>query len=277
MPLFPRALLVGAAILTAGLAKPSLAEPATAACRTVSDIRLYNKDQAGAPFRSFKALSLEMRQRGEYIVFAMNGGMYHEDLSPVGLHVEEGVEQAQLNTNPGWGNFHLLPNGVFYVDDGKAGVMAAEAYRDAGIKARFATQSGPMLVIDGALHPRFLPDSDSLKTRNGVGVTKSGEVVFAVSKRPVRFHDFATLFRDPLGCPNALFLDGTISSLYAPEINRHDRLFPLGPIIAVVCCRQLSALSQRKIFCLVPQGMAIEGRLVVEQDKSGQGLGRGTR
>ncbi|AWM25400.1 lipoprotein signal peptide [Sinorhizobium fredii USDA 205] len=245
MPLFPKAILAGAAILSAGLAAP-----AVAACRNVShlgedyiacsfdpaanDIRLYSKDQAGAPFKSFKALSLELRHRDEYIVFAMNGGMYHEDLSPVGLHIEEGLEQAPLNTNPGWGNFHLLPNGVFYVGDGKAGVMAAEAYRAAGIKLRFATQSGPMLVIDGALHPRFLPDSDSLKTRNGVGVTTQGQVVFAVSKRPVRFHDFATLFRDALDCPNALFLDGTISSLYAPEINRHDRLFPLGPIIAVV-------------------------------------------
>ncbi len=245
MPLFPKAFLAGAAILAA-----SLAAPASANCRNVdhlgqvyiacsfdpasTDIRLYNKDQSGAPFKSFKALSLELRQREEYLFFAMNGGMYHEDLSPVGLHIEEGAEQAPLNINPGWGNFHLLPNGVFYVADGKAGVMAAEAYRAAGVRPRFATQSGPMLVIDGALHPRFLPDSDSLKTRNGVGVTGSGQVVFAVSKRPVRFHDFATLFRDTLGCPNALFLDGTISSLYAPEIDRHDRLFPLGPIIAVV-------------------------------------------
>ncbi|MCA1494159.1 phosphodiester glycosidase family protein [Sinorhizobium alkalisoli] len=245
MPLFPKPVLVGAALLSA-----SLAEPALAACRDVShlgeeyiacsfdpassDIRLYNKDQAGVPFKTFKALSLELRHRDEYLVFAMNGGMYHEDLSPVGLHIEEGAEQTPLNTNPGWGNFHMLPNGVFYVADGKAGVMAAEAYSAAGMTPRFATQSGPMLVIDGALHPRFLPKSDSQKTRNGVGVTSSGEVVFAVSKRPVRFHDFATLFRDELGCPNALFLDGTISSLYAPEIKRHDRLFPLGPIIAVV-------------------------------------------
>ncbi|WEX76091.1 phosphodiester glycosidase family protein [Sinorhizobium numidicum] len=245
MPLFPRSFLLGAAILSA-----ALAEPALAACRDVdhlgqdyivcsfdpaaNDIRLYNKDQAGVPFKSFKALALELRHRDEYLVFAMNGGMYHEDLSPVGLHVEEGAEQAPLNTSSGWGNFHLLPNGVFFIADGKAGVMAAEAYRAAGIKPRFATQSGPMLVIDGALHPRFLPDSDSLKTRNGVGVTTTGEVVFAVSKRSVRFHDFATLFRDRLNCPNALFLDGTISSLYAPEINRHDWLFPLGPIIAVV-------------------------------------------
>lgn len=245
MPLFPKVFLAGAAILSA-----SLSAPASASCRNVtqlgeeyiacsfdpasSDIRLYNKDQSGVPFRSFKALSLELRQRNEYLVFAMNGGMYHEDLSPVGLHIEEGAEKAPLNTNPGWGNFHMLPNGVFHVAEGKAGVMAAEAYRAAGIRPRFATQSGPMLVIDGVLHPRFLPDSDSLKTRNGVGVTGSGEVVFAVSKRPVRFHDFATLFRDTLGCPNALFLDGSISSLYAPEIDRHDRLFPLGPIIAVV-------------------------------------------
>ncbi|RDL51337.1 hypothetical protein BLJAPNOD_02470 [Ensifer sp. M14] len=244
MPLFPKPFLVGA-VLSAGLAGPALG-----ACRDVNhlgqdyiactvdpaenDIRLYNKDQAGVPFRSFRALSLELRHREEYMLFAMNGGMYHDDLSPVGLHIEEGREQAPLNTNTGWGNFHLLPNGVFYIDGGKAGVMAADAYRDARIAPRFATQSGPMLVIDGALHPRFLPDSTSLKTRNGVGVTAAGEVVFAVSKRPVRFHDFATLFRDELDCPNALFLDGTISSLYAPDINRHDRLFPMGPMIAVV-------------------------------------------
>lgn len=244
MPLFPKTFLAGA-VLSAALAGTALG-----ACRDVShlgqdyvtctfdpatsDIRLYNKDQAGVPFRSFRALSLELRQRDEYMSFAMNGGMYHADLSPVGLHIEEGREQAPLNTNSGWGNFHLLPNGVFYVGDGKAGVMAADAYRDSKIAPRFATQSGPMLVIDGKLHPRFLPDSTSLKTRNGVGVTDKGEVVFVVSKRSVRFHDFATLFRDTLYCPNALFLDGTISSVYSPEINRHDRLFPMGPIIAVV-------------------------------------------
>lgn len=245
MPLFSRAFIAGAALLSAGITAP-----ASAACRDVrhlgeayiacsfdpamSDIRVYNKDQAGVPFRSFRALSLELRRRDQYLIFAMNGGMYHADLSPVGLHVEEAKEQAPLNTNTGWGNFHMLPNGVFHIAGGKAGVIAAETYRLAGIKPQFATQSGPMLVVDGAIHPRFLPDSDSLKTRNGVGVTRNGKVVFAVSKRPVRFHDFATLFRDALDCPNALFLDGTISSLYAPEINRHDRLFPLGPIIAVV-------------------------------------------
>ncbi len=236
-----------AIVLCAGLL---FAKPALADCHDVShlkqtyticgadpardDIRLYNKDQAGKPFASFRTLSLALRRHDESLVFAMNGGMYQSDLSPVGLYVEEGVERHPLNTNSGPGNFHLLPNGVFYVAAGKAGVMATAAYKNAGIKPRFATQSGPMLVIDGALHPLFRPDSDSLKIRNGVGVTGFGAVIFAISKTPVRFYDFATLFKDRLNCPNAVFLDGTISSLYAPEIKRHDGLFPLGPIIAVV-------------------------------------------
>jgi uncharacterized protein YigE (DUF2233 family) len=102
------------------------------------------------------------------------------------------------------------------------------------LKPDFATQSGPMLVIDGKLHPRFLPDSDSLKRRNGVGVSRDGMVHFAISENTVRFYDFATLFRDALDAPNALYLDGTISSVDIPAMKRRDSLFAMGPIIAVV-------------------------------------------
>jgi uncharacterized protein YigE (DUF2233 family) len=111
--------------------------------------------------------------------------------------------------------------------------METEHYRASGMAPDFATQSGPMLVISGKLHPKFLADSDSFKRRNGVGVDAAGRVHFAISEGAVRFYDFATFFRDRLGCADALYLDGTISSLYAPEIGRYDRLFPLGPIIAV--------------------------------------------
>lgn len=163
----------------------------------------------------------------------MNGGMYQDDLSPVGLYVEAGKQLKAINTNKGWGNFHLLPNGVFYIQPGRAGIMESKAFLASGIKPFYATQSGPMLVIDGKLHPSFLADSTSFKTRNGVGVSADGKVVFAVSDGFVRFHDFATLFRDELGCANALFLDGSISSLDIPEWQRRDGLFPLGPIIAV--------------------------------------------
>ncbi|OCI95816.1 hypothetical protein A6U86_16860 [Rhizobium sp. AC27/96] len=200
---------------------------------TADDIQLYQNDRSGKPYGSFRALENDLRLDRTYVRFAMNGGMYLDDQSPVGLFVQNGRELKAINTNKGWGNFHLLPNGVFYLLPGRAGVMESRAFVASGIKPFYATQSGPMLVIDGALHPSFLADSTSLKSRNGVGVTGDGKVVFAVSDGPVRFHDFATLFRDDLDCANALFLDGSISSLDIPEWQRRDGLFPLGPIIAV--------------------------------------------
>ena len=197
------------------------------------DIQIFQSDRSGKPYGSFRALENDLRQDRIYVRFAMNGGMYLDDQSPVGLFVENGREVKAINTNKGWGNFHLLPNGVFYLGSGKAGIMESKAFATSGIKPFYATQSGPMLVIGGKLHPSFLADSPSLKTRNGVGVTADGKVIFAISDGAVRFHDFATLFRDELKCPNALFLDGSISSLDIPEWQRRDSLFPLGPIIAV--------------------------------------------
>lgn len=197
------------------------------------DIQIFQNDHKGKPYGSFRALEMDLRQDRVYVRFAMNGGMYLDDQSPVGLFIENGREVKAINTNKGWGNFHLLPNGVFYVDKGKAEIVESKVFAASGTKPFYATQSGPMLVIDGKLHPSFLADSTSLKTRNGVGVTVDGLVVFAISDGPVRFHDFATLFRDDLNCPNALFLDGSISSVDIPEWQRRDSLFPLGPIIAV--------------------------------------------
>ncbi len=92
-----------------------------------------------------------------------------------------------------------------------------------------------MLVIDGALHPKLLPDSDSFYIRNGVGVSADGQTaVFAISNDEVNFHLFARLFRDHLGLPDALYFDGNISRLYAPDLGRHDGGFPMGPIVGTV-------------------------------------------
>ncbi len=234
-------LLVGSANAEAACRQMSHAGEAYTVCSfdpAKAEIRTYNKDRNGTPYRSFKALSDDLRFDREYIVFAVNGGMYHEDLSPVGLFTEVGIEKKPISTKAGWGNFHLLPNGVFFIQPGKAGVLETNAFLKSGVKPIYATQSGPMLTIDGTLHPRFLADSDSFKIRNGAGVGRDGQVHFVLSNGPVRFYDFAVLFRDALDCPNALFLDGTISSLFAPEIARHDRIFPLGPIIAVVESRR---------------------------------------
>lgn len=203
------------------------ADPAT------DTIRLHDLDPRGQPYKTFDALKKKLWSDGIFMRIAMNGGMYQPDFSPVGLYVENGVEKQVINTNPGYGNFHLLPNGVFYLLPGRAGVMEAKAFAASGIEPVFATQSGPMLVIDGKIHPKFDPSGTSLKKRNGVGVDRTGQMVWAISEGDVRFYDFATLFRDVLGCDNALFLDGTISALYVPEWHRDDAAFPLGPILTV--------------------------------------------
>ena len=131
--------------------------------------------------------------------------------------------------------FISKPNGVFFIDNGKAGVLETKAFLKRNLKPEFASQSGPMLVINGKLHPRFLIDSTSRKRRNGVGVRDGGRtLLFVISEDFVTFHQFGSLFKDRLKTPNALFFDGTISSLYSKQLGRSDWGRAMGPIVGVV-------------------------------------------
>ncbi len=193
------------------------------------DLVLRRADAVNRPFRDLATLA-----RAEPFVFAMNAGMYHEDFTPVGLHVEDGKEQSPLNLSNAPGNFFLKPNGVFYVDrDGNAGVLESGAYAAAGIEPELATQSGPMLVIDGRIHPRFEENGTSRHIRNGVGVDGQKRTVFAISRSPVSLGSFARLFRDALDCRNALFFDGAISALHDGKKYLVGGKYPAGPMIAV--------------------------------------------
>ncbi len=197
-------------------------------------ISLHHRARDSTILASFDRLAAELETGGRRLVFAMNAGMYHSDRSPVGLLTIGKNQIAPLNRGTWVGNFYLKPNGVFYIEDGRAGVLETNAYRQSGVKPQYATQSGPMLVIDGKLHPRFLVDATSRNIRNGVGVSDDGrEVIFAISSAPVTFHEFGRLFRDHLGTPNALYLDGSISRLYAPALSRNDAGEDMGPIVAV--------------------------------------------
>jgi uncharacterized protein YigE (DUF2233 family) len=200
------------------------------------DLRLFLTDpETGRPLGSFSNVAGRLAERGLRLEFAMNGGMYHTDRRPVGLYVEAGREITPLVEGRGTGNFSLRPNGVLCIQPGRARVIETERFRRTGPDCRYATQSGPMLVIDGDLHPRFLPDSDSRYVRNGVGTSADGRRAwFAMSNTPVTFHEFGRFFRDRLGTPQALYLDGSISRLYAPGLGRRDGGFPMGPIIGVV-------------------------------------------
>ena len=197
------------------------------------DIRLYWKGANDLAYGGFSALADAVKAQGRQLRFAMNAGMFETDLSPVGLFVEDGKQKHKADLRDGASNFHLKPNGVFYFGDVAAGVMETTRFLANGPKARYATQSGPMLVIDGRIHPKILPTGTSTKIRNGVGVREGSLVVFAISEQPVTFYAFARLFRDALNCPNALFLDGSVSSLFAPNLKRNDALSPMGPIVGV--------------------------------------------
>jgi uncharacterized protein YigE (DUF2233 family) len=198
-------------------------------------IELFWRDGAKEAFGSFRRLRQHLSDQGKELSFAMNAGMYNEQLAPIGLYVERSQSLKSANQRDGPGNFHLKPNGIFYMAGGKAGVAETGAFTKSGIKPRIASQSGPMLVIDGKLHPRFLKASTSRKRRNGVGVKDGGNtVIFVISEDFVTFHQFGSLFRDHLKTPNALFFDGTISSLYAPDLSRVDWGRPMGPIVGVV-------------------------------------------
>jgi len=203
-----------------------------------SDIRLFLEDKDGETWGSFSRLASALAKRGKTLVFAMNAGMYHRDYRPVGLYIESGDRKKKINLRRGPGNFHLLPNGVFFVGQRGAGVLDTRRFLRYRGKISYATQSGPMLVIRGRIHPKFRRNSESLKVRNGVGSCAGGIVIFAISNQPVTFHAFASLFRDRLKCANALFLDGSLSSMYAPSINRSDGWRPIGPIVGVIEKRQ---------------------------------------
>jgi uncharacterized protein YigE (DUF2233 family) len=202
-------------------------------------LELYLNDASGRPYGHFSAIDAMLAAQGQRLAFGMNAGMYHTDRRPVGLYIEDGQMQAPLQTRESYGNFGLLPNGLLCLTDDGAQVMETLRYAREQPRCRAATQSGPMLVIDGELHPRFLPDSTSRYIRNGVGTTSRGDrAVFVMSRNPVTFHQFGSFFRDALGLPQALYFDGNISRLHAPQLNRSDSGFRMGPVIGLPVPRQ---------------------------------------
>ena len=196
-------------------------------------LQLFLNDDSGQPFKRLDRLSSALETKGKKLVFAMNAGMFDRNFAPVGLMVVGGKQSSPLNTSVGEGNFFLKPNGVFLISNSGARVVETSEYPVAGEPAIIATQSGPLLLRNGKIHSAFKPASTNRLVRNGVGVASSGIAVFVISEDPVSFHEFASLFRDKLDCPDALYLDGVISSLHSTKLRRSDSRMDLGPVLAI--------------------------------------------
>jgi uncharacterized protein YigE (DUF2233 family) len=196
------------------------------------DLKLYWKDDKGEILKSIQNLKNYVEGKNQTLIFAMNGGMFNKDFSPQGLFVQNENALSNLDTSNGNGNFYLKPNGVFYVTTNNIPfVCKTTDFKNTG-NIKYATQSGPMLVIDGQIHAAFKKSSTNLNIRNGVGILPDNKVIFAMSKKEINFYNFAKYFQS-LGCKNALYLDGFVSRTYLPEKNWMQTDGNFGVIIGV--------------------------------------------
>lgn len=196
------------------------------------DLRLFLRDGDGV-IGTFQRLVEHVAPRKVH--FAMNAGMFHPDRSPVGLYQETGKVISPLVLSEGPGNFGMLPNGVLCITDGSVRIFESRTFNLSNVVCRDATQSGPLLVLEGELHPRLIPNGTSRFVRNGVGADPDGKrATFAISQSPVNFYDFARFFRDGLGFLNALYLDGNVSKFHSSQLGRTDFGLPVGPFVAVI-------------------------------------------
>lgn len=201
-----------------------------------STVEVFWKNKKGQILRNFNRTKKMSLQNKKQLLFATNGGMYTPKRLPQGLLVIGGKELHSIDKKKkGYGNFYMQPNGIFLIDKKKqAHIISTNEYKKHKKNTLYATQSGPALVLNNKLNSHFNKGSKNKYVRSGVGVLSPSKLVFVISNKPVNFYDFATLFRNYFGCADALYLDGAISKMYLPLLNRNELGGDFGPIIGVV-------------------------------------------
>ncbi len=226
---------------------PSIASQVESACRSVIFENTPLTDCIANPERhriatalagaegNFRSLAAFAKSRDpKTIAFAVNAGMFDEAGEPIGYFVEKGERKKELDTADGEGNFYMKPNGVFYGTGDSWAIRTAEDFKaNVSERPEFGTQSGPMLVVNGKLHPEITPDGPSRTIRNAVGIDAQGRAHFVISSAPISFGKLARFYRDELKAKNALYLDGSVSQLWNPATERLDAGAAIGPILVV--------------------------------------------
>ena len=206
----------------------------------VVDFKLHNlsihlnkensSNKASQKFYTLGKLKTHLESKKQEVLMLTNAGMYTPKRNPEGLLISESKLIEPIDTTKGpknkYLNFYMMPNGVFYTQNGKAFIENTEAfnkkYKKKEIKPEFATQSGPLLLENNNHHKALNHNSRSKHIRSGVGIMQNGKVVFLISETPTNFHYFTTVFKNIFGCSNALFLDGAISKMYLKNSNSKE-------------------------------------------------------
>jgi len=188
---------------------------------TKQDINIALADEENKKLVTInRAYNYYSKTKKKDVLMICNAGMYQRDSNPVGLLISNGKKLKDVTDNSKKisDNYHMYPNGIFYIKNNKASIIETEKYitdkksNESSISQ--ATQSGPMLVINNEHHKRFNYGSKNLHIRNGVGILADERIIFIISNERVNFFDFSTVFQDVFGCKNALYLDGAISKMY---------------------------------------------------------------
>ena len=193
---------------------------------------LLNERGSSTPLDYFSQIPMELKTC-ERMTFAMNAGMFHYTYRPVGLYIERRKKLFPLNRLRGWGNFYLEPNGVLAWNAKQAVIVSTAEYAKSKFKADYATQSGPMLVLNRQINPIFMTDSTSLRIRNAVGI-KDQVLYFVITEQAVNFYELASFMQADLGVEQALYLDGSISAVYLAEKSINTQSSPFGPMLAYI-------------------------------------------
>lgn len=202
-------------------------------------IELRLLDKAGKPLGSFKRLKDELDAEGKKLLFAMNAGIFMQNQMPLGLYIENGKVFRKLNSTKNlYGNFYLQPNGVFLIAEGKPYIIETKSFHTFSEqhKIQYATQSGPLLLINGKYNQSLNKYNNNKLIRNAVCVRSNEEVNLSISRLPVSFTEMGE-HQLTLKCNSALYLDGAISGVYQKNMRLKNNQ-SYGVMIAVTSAKQ---------------------------------------
>lgn len=226
----------------------------------VERLEVFWLDEYGMPFGDMPTLNAWLTAQGRSLVFATNAGIFREGapFRPRGLLVSEGkvlnkIDLGDADEKGMKGNFYDKPNGVFWVRSGAAHVDESEAYEKLQLTPDVATQSGPLLVVNGKLRDGVDQMHLRRHSRNGVCVSPDSRTRFAMTREAVTLAEFGIFMRDGLKCTSALYLDGCGSILHSVALHRSDlgecvrggKLAKAGAIVGIAAKAKAAASKSK--------------------------------